>query len=105
MAFYFDDFLTAGDAEQAVRYKFSHVDVRPGSAASESSAGSSSKNSTTNLIRENNSRTKLVKNTARYATPVACATWPCKAPRVEEMNRNQFSQYHAHRMGYSYLNL
>ncbi|KAL0262613.1 hypothetical protein SLS55_001583 [Diplodia seriata] len=106
MAFYFDDLLTAGDAEQALRYKFSPVDIRPNSATSESTASSSSKNSTAPCLRSSSNRQKLVKNSARYSTPIACATWPCKTPRVEEMRRSQFqSQYYAHRMGYSYLNL
>ncbi|KAF4307896.1 hypothetical protein SLS57_004675 [Botryosphaeria dothidea] len=101
MAFYFDDLLTAGDAEQALRYKFSHVDIRPGSA---SSWYSSSKSSTAPLCASN-SRSKLVKHNARYSTPVACASWPCKAPRVYEPHYKYRYSCQYNRQGYSYLDL
>ncbi|EKG16639.1 hypothetical protein MPH_06093 [Macrophomina phaseolina MS6] len=101
MAFYFDDLLTAGDAEQALRYKFSPVDLRPGSARS---FYSSSKNSNTPLYSAG-SRSKLVKYNARYSTPVVCASWPCKAPRVYEPHRQYRYSYQYNRQGYSYLDL
>ncbi|KAL1633852.1 hypothetical protein SLS56_002732 [Neofusicoccum ribis] len=103
MAFYFDDLLSAGDAEQALRYKFSHVDIRPGSARSDYTTGSS-KNSTTPLRKES-ARNKLIKYNARYSTPLACAAWPCKASRLSVVEPRYHYQYQYHRQGYSYLDL
>lgn len=106
MAFYFDDLLSAGDAEQALRYKFAPVDIRPGTARTDHTASSSSKSSQTPL-RSGRARNKLVKYNARYSTPVVCAVWPCKAQPVIEphyrfRSQSQVQIQYQHQLQYQY---